>query len=59
MPLLGYKLVASRSDGARFFRQNPCPIELWTKAETYKNEIYVLPKHLDEKSWRSTSTSSA
>jgi len=24
-------------------------IELWTKGEDYKNEVYVLPKHLDEK----------
>jgi adenosylhomocysteinase len=24
-------------------------IELFTKGGTYKNEVYVLPKHLDEK----------
>ena len=24
-------------------------IELWTKGEQYQNEVYVLPKHLDEK----------
>jgi adenosylhomocysteinase len=24
-------------------------IELFTKGDTYKNEVYVLPKHLDEK----------
>ena len=24
-------------------------IELWTKGEQYGNEVYVLPKHLDEK----------
>ena len=24
-------------------------IELWTKGEEYKNEVYILPKHLDEK----------
>ena len=24
-------------------------IELWTKPGHYKNEVYVLPKHLDEK----------
>jgi adenosylhomocysteinase len=24
-------------------------IELWTNAAAYKNEVYMLPKHLDEK----------
>jgi adenosylhomocysteinase len=24
-------------------------IELYTKGDDYKNEVYVLPKHLDEK----------
>jgi adenosylhomocysteinase len=24
-------------------------IELWNNADDYKNEVYVLPKHLDEK----------
>jgi len=24
-------------------------IELWTGGEKYKNDVYVLPKHLDEK----------
>jgi adenosylhomocysteinase len=24
-------------------------IELWAKGDDYKNEVYVLPKHLDEK----------
>ena len=24
-------------------------IELWTKGDEYKNEVYILPKHLDEK----------
>src|SRR5688572_18967578 len=24
-------------------------IELWTKADEYQNDVYVLPKHLDEK----------
>jgi adenosylhomocysteinase len=32
-----------------FTNQVLAQIELWTKAETYKNEVYVLPKHLDEK----------
>jgi adenosylhomocysteinase len=34
---------------ASFTNQTLAQIELWTKAETYKNEVYVLPKHLDEK----------
>jgi adenosylhomocysteinase len=32
-----------------FTNQVLAQIELWTKSETYKNEVYVLPKHLDEK----------
>ena len=24
-------------------------IELWKKGDEYKNEVYILPKHLDEK----------
>jgi len=24
-------------------------IELWTKGDEYKNDVYILPKHLDEK----------
>src|SRR3954447_8545307 len=32
-----------------FTNQTLAQIELWTKAETYKKEVYVLPKHLDEK----------
>ncbi|MCB1355421.1 MAG: adenosylhomocysteinase, partial [Maritimibacter sp.] len=24
-------------------------IELWTKGDQYANEVYILPKHLDEK----------
>ncbi|AMK23563.1 MULTISPECIES: adenosylhomocysteinase [unclassified Sphingobium] len=32
-----------------FTNQVLAQIELWTKADTYKNEVYVLPKHLDEK----------
>ncbi|WP_258046290.1 adenosylhomocysteinase [Sphingomonas folli] len=34
---------------ASFTNQTLAQIELWTKGETYKNEVYVLPKHLDEK----------
>jgi adenosylhomocysteinase len=32
-----------------FTNQVLAQIELFTKAESYKNEVYVLPKHLDEK----------
>ncbi|KTT69878.1 adenosylhomocysteinase [Sphingomonas sanguinis] len=34
---------------ASFTNQTLAQIELWTKGENYKNEVYVLPKHLDEK----------
>jgi adenosylhomocysteinase len=34
---------------ASFTNQVLAQIELWTKGERYKNEVYVLPKHLDEK----------
>ncbi|BAK67035.1 adenosylhomocysteinase [Sphingobium sp. SYK-6] len=32
-----------------FTNQVLAQIELWTKGGEYKNEVYVLPKHLDEK----------
>ena len=32
-----------------FTNQTLAQIELWTKAAAYKNEVYTLPKHLDEK----------
>ncbi|WP_414899549.1 adenosylhomocysteinase [Sphingomonas flavalba] len=32
-----------------FTNQVLAQIELWTKGDQYKNEVYVLPKHLDEK----------
>ena len=32
-----------------FSNQTLAQIELWTKSEQYKNDVYVLPKHLDEK----------
>jgi adenosylhomocysteinase len=32
-----------------FTNQVLAQIELWTKADGYNNEVYVLPKHLDEK----------
>jgi len=32
-----------------FSNQVLAQIELWTGAEKYKNDVYVLPKHLDEK----------
>ncbi|MBY8976192.1 adenosylhomocysteinase [Rhodobacteraceae bacterium NNCM2] len=34
---------------ASFTNQVLAQIELWTRGEEYKNEVYVLPKHLDEK----------
>ncbi len=32
-----------------FTNQVLAQIELWTSADQYKNDVYVLPKHLDEK----------
>jgi len=32
-----------------FTNQVLAQIELWTKSENYENQVYVLPKHLDEK----------
>ena len=32
-----------------FSNQTLAQIELWTKGDQYKNEVYVLPKRLDEK----------
>ena len=32
-----------------FSNQTLAQIELWTNADAYKNEVYTLPKHLDEK----------
>ena len=34
---------------ASFTNQTLAQIELWTKGDQYRNEVYVLPKHLDEK----------
>ncbi|MEI5679088.1 MULTISPECIES: adenosylhomocysteinase [unclassified Mesorhizobium] len=34
---------------ASFTNQVLAQIELWTKPGTYQNQVYVLPKHLDEK----------
>lgn len=34
---------------ASFTNQTLAQIELFTKSDEYKNEVYVLPKHLDEK----------
>ena len=34
---------------ASFTNQVLAQIELWTKGTEYKNEVYILPKHLDEK----------
>ena len=32
-----------------FANQTLAQLELWQNAGNYKNEVYVLPKHLDEK----------
>lgn len=32
-----------------FANQTLAQIELWTNSDNYQNEVYVLPKHLDEK----------
>jgi adenosylhomocysteinase len=34
---------------ASFTNQTLAQIELWTKGDQYKNSVYTLPKHLDEK----------
>ncbi len=34
---------------ASFTNQTLAQLELWTNTSNYKNEVYVLPKHLDEK----------
>ncbi|MEM9717408.1 MAG: adenosylhomocysteinase [Pseudomonadota bacterium] len=34
---------------ASFTNQVLAQIELWTKGDEYKNDVYILPKHLDEK----------
>jgi adenosylhomocysteinase len=34
---------------ASFTNQTLAQIELWTRSDQYKNDVYVLPKHLDEK----------
>jgi adenosylhomocysteinase len=34
---------------ASFTNQTLAQIELFTKNDAYKNDVYVLPKHLDEK----------
>ena len=32
-----------------FTNQTLAQIELWTNKEAYGNDVYMLPKHLDEK----------
>ncbi|WP_372757016.1 adenosylhomocysteinase, partial [Mariniflexile sp.] len=32
-----------------FTNQTLAQIELWTNSEAYENDVYMLPKHLDEK----------
>ena len=34
---------------ASFTNQVLAQIELWTRGDEYENQVYILPKHLDEK----------
>jgi adenosylhomocysteinase len=34
---------------ASFTNQVLAQMELWLRGDQYKNEVYILPKHLDEK----------
>ena len=34
---------------ASFTNQTLAQIELWTNGKAYENQVYTLPKHLDEK----------
>ena len=34
---------------ASFSNQVLAQIELWQNGKNYKNDVYILPKHLDEK----------
>ena len=34
---------------ASFTNQTLAQIELWTNKAAYRNQVYTLPKHLDEK----------
>jgi adenosylhomocysteinase len=34
---------------ASFTNQTLAQIELWTNLKSYENQVYTLPKHLDEK----------
>ena len=45
MPLGHPSFVMSAS----FTNQVLAQIELWTQGSSYKNEVYILPKKLDEK----------
>ena len=43
-------IVLHAFDGKPAFSdQTLAQIELWTNGKAYKNEVYTLPKHLDEK----------
>ena len=37
---------------ASFTNQVLAQIELWVRGNEYKNDVYILPKHLDEKGAR-------
>ena len=32
-----------------FTNQTLAQLELWNNSQSYKNEVYMLPKHLDER----------
>ena len=40
---------SARYDGNSFTNQTLAQIELWNNSDQYDNEVYMLPKHLDEK----------
>ena len=45
IPFLGVCNLQSNS----FTNQTLAQIELWNNTDKYENQVYVLPKHLDEK----------
>ena len=40
---------SARVAASSFSNQTLAQLELWTNTSKYKNEVYMLPKHLDEK----------
>ena len=41
--------MAPSPQGCHFFMPETFEIELWQRPDEYENEVYVLPKRLDEK----------